>query len=391
MAAQLRALCDDTSINTEELLISFRAALTLLESSSNSSLLKSIDLAALRSVSARPSLPRAISPLSDGRPPRALSPPTNASAARLAHLPTQVFNPHAPQSTQQQSGVYDAPTLKTHRSMYTAQTLPEANSSVLVNGGSSHISQQNASHRSESPGDRMSHFTIVDASELALARKRHAAQRREHDMAGRTVRGPAKVPSPRASNATSPTSWSPTAPMSAFTLTVPHTMTSKESVSLFSAEQLESFANVVLGASTATTQAPSSFQVTGRRARDSASSSIRSAEDEDESPPNLPSSDSNNKSIIGTVSPILIPVSKLCTFPLLQGHTSSSQNGLSSTALCTCEPPSSSDGQPRRCSGCRATLVVKEAGGKQAFMELMKSLYSEQSLHSASGHLSKSS
>ncbi|CUG91970.1 Hypothetical protein, putative, partial [Bodo saltans] len=78
----VRSLLDDSSINTEELLISFRAALNHLDTSStNSSLLKSMDMASLRSMShiTRPSVPRAFSPPTVGKPP--FSPGTNLGSS----------------------------------------------------------------------------------------------------------------------------------------------------------------------------------------------------------------------------------------------------------------------------------------------------------------------
>ncbi|CUG91972.1 Hypothetical protein, putative [Bodo saltans] len=420
----VRSLLDDSSINTEELLISFRAALNHLDTSStNSSLLKSMDMASLRSMShnARPSVPLAFSPPTDGRPP--FSPGTNlGSSMKPQPSPPQAYKPHPPPTTQPPTtiGVYEAPSLKSHRSMRTVEELPGPTRSVLVNGGCSDPRYHNTSPRSESPADPIANFKIVDASELADVRKRHAAQqRREFDNGGsprpnhRCSASTTATKDISTATATCGTSVAPPssiAPLPGFVtrnLIVPQTIASRESISLFTAEQLESFASVVLGASTATTQPPSQLPSIGHRDDhdgDSASSSIRSADGEEQSFSDLLAARRNNNNCnlssnhhnkpgttSATLSPIMVPSTSanLCTFPAIQGVGSSSQNGLSYTSLCTCDPTLPIDAQGRRrCSGCRASTVVKEAGGKQAFMERMKSLYSEQSLHSVGGRWS---
>lgn len=400
LAAQLRTFCDDASINSEELIISFRAALNSSDnSSSQSSLLKSVDWASLRSTTTaltRSGLPpRTFSPPNDGRPPLAANSGVNqgqslANSARLpglAHSPTQEFKPHPPQ---QPHDSYHSPGFKSHRSMRCVEALPDpTRSTLLQNGGSVNIHEQqlNGSSISPRPASPIDHnmttFKIVDASELKHVRKRHAAQQREHEKAASSPRrGQPKHAT------TVPQSSSPTVPIPVFASRgslLPIPITSNESVSLFTPEQLESFVSTDLGASTATTQPPSLSKTYDPSSDDSV---------------NLVSGNPNDKQNTGALTPIVVPstiASNLCVFPLLQGvGSTSSQNGLSatikssSTVVCTCDS-TAHDTQPRRCSVCRASIVVKEAGGKLAFMERMKSLYSDPSLPSIGNRLSSAS
>jgi hypothetical protein len=269
--------------------------------------------------------------------------------------------------------------------------VPEVFVTSLAGGESPFGAGSVQRHRTVAPSyEAMLPFTIVDVSELPHVIKRHAAaaaaaQRRQKELCDQSVRTrPVFTYSSETHDEDEEEArqhlrqcHSVAPPLPAFVSRNTGVVgESNESISLLSPEQLESYASMLNGASTATTRKPFVHLSFGSTVT---AEDFTRTEDED-SMLHLLAPSSNMLLHNNILPPIAVPISVPLTISLLQGGDALRHLALP-TPACSCggvagnaKPQQHCKG-PQGCRHCRASAVVQEAGGKVAFMEQIKALY----------------
>lgn len=270
----------------------------------------------------------------------------------------------------------------------------------------------------------MMHFKIVDASELHLVIKRHAAQRRQEFENSVSARPNFERPSDEEDGACYSVASTVAPPLPAFSYRNAAMMPSSgfrqtvdgessrssHQFSLLTPEQLESYASMFHGgASTATTRQPfaapssccggSTMMMGSEEGEDSLYGGGPQQQREQSHPVPLHGAslfsrhdyhkhdnhpDNNQHQLACSVFLSITPPQQSdeddAIFVAQQQHQDSDDTNetCTSSSMTTCHHCGGGGGsakQSQRCRHCRASIVVQEAGGKEAFMQQMKGLY----------------